>query len=95
MKKLINKYFSLIGVENEGGKRLIIVINVLLTLMSPIFLGGSLSDTIYLLFFLGGVDESSTFYFYLLLFFPIISIIVGGCVKIYFWVKEGFSKNID
>ena len=89
MKKLFNKYFNkycdFIGVENEGYRRLFI----LSWFITP-FLYGQIVDGGFISDLLRGREDEWFGYFFILL--PWSVILNGVFVKIYIWVKDGFSK---
>ena len=84
-----NIYFDFIGIENEGYRRLTLVIIIILGLIIPLTLGLDIEDILDSMFFLSGLEEFLGIY--LLILFP-SPIIVGVIVKVTNWVKEGFNK---
>jgi len=84
MKKLWNKYFDWVGVENEGNRRLFMVIIIfwffylLIQFVDEILRGGH--DINEIIFELG-----------ILLIIPFFS--VGFVIKTFNWVKDGFKKK--
>ena len=85
-----NKYFDFIGIENEGYKRLFI-----LSLFITPFIYGDFIDSNYFSgrFLKNFLDlDGEEWVLYFLFFLPLSLILNGVFVKIYSWVKDGFSK---
>ena len=79
MKNLLNKYFDFIGVKNEGLRRIILLL------------------IIYLNFPLYKYLDNKYWRYYwdwewVMLSIPISIFSVGIIVKIFNWVKDGFSE---
>jgi len=80
MKKIINRYFDLIGVENEGYRRVLSILIIISCLILPFSFGVSnINFYLELIFFQGHIDDSLFFYFLILFPSPII---IGVIVKI-------------
>ena len=94
MKERINKYFSFIGVEDEGVKRLLLVIIVISSLLSPNLQYGWDLEDYYELFTWNEPpwDYEEILLFYWTFFFQSL-FIVGVVSKTYYWVKEGFNQS--
>jgi hypothetical protein len=88
MKRLIKKYFDFIGVKNEGVKRILTIVIVLLsiTIISVLY------DNVFVgyLFFQDKLTYTLFCYFLILVPPPLI---VGVFVKIFTWVKDGFNQK--
>jgi len=90
MKNLLNKYFDFIGIENEGYRRLLLVVIILLGITNPLYLGLYLDEYIRTLFFLQREGWLLTLQLYIFILLP--SVIIGIIIKLINWVKNGFNK---
>jgi hypothetical protein len=87
MRKLFNRYFDFIGVENEGHKRILIIIiifwflyiliQVIDEILSVFGIRGDINEIIFGL----GISLIITFFS------------VGFVIKTFNWVKDGFNKE--
>ena len=89
MRNIYNKYFEFIRIENEGYRRITVVIIVLLMIITPFFFELDLDDYLDHLFFQEDLED--TLFFYFIMLFP-SPIIVGVTVKVFHWVTDGFNK---
>ena len=93
MRKLLNKYYNLIGIQNEGYKRLLIVSFFITPFIYYPLITDSRDNLIDEIFWSSGryiYEDFVITYLFLIL----ISILLNGFIfKIYIWIKEGFSKN--
>ena len=92
MKERINKYFSFIGVKDEGVKRLLLVIIVISSVLSPNLQYGWDLEDYYELFMWYDENYDEIIRFYWSFFFQSL-FIVGVVSKTYYWVKEGFNQS--
>jgi hypothetical protein len=90
MKKIINRYFNFLGVENEGYRRVLSILIIIPTIIIIFYIIDveGFDDFLEYLFFQDDIGDSFQIYFILLL--P--TIIVSVIVKVISWVKEGFNK---
>ena len=89
MKKLFNKYCDFIGIENEGLKRILLLLISIVLL--PTF--NVLDDSRIFFFGYGDFDKIIS----ILLTIPtgifISFLIVGFIIKTLNWIKDGFKKK--